>query len=223
MTESAVTQVVMDANTMTAIINNVNSMYSNVIAYTVGLVAFVGILLPVAVSFFQNRQLKINHQALTDKIAMEMQEARNALIADLKNQLAIELSNFDKKASDIKNELNENILKASSGLNAKAHHLQARVAISANDFTSACIDCLVAINDYSKAADEGNLQVVLSAILFPLVLPKLKQADFENDDKIESYFQEALASIGKINTNGRYNQNIQLLKTEFKTAKARKS
>jgi hypothetical protein len=223
MSDPLVTQVVMDANTITAIINNVNSIYSNVIAYTFGLVAFVGILLPIAISLLQNRQLKNDHKALSDKISKEMQEAKNALITDLKNELAIEISKFDKKVSDIKIELNEEIHEISSGLHAKAHHSQARDAIEKNNFQTACIDCLAAVVGYCDAKDEPNLQVVLDVLLIPKVIPKLKQPDFDNNENVEIYFNKALAALEKINTNGRYSKNIQSLKVGLKTAKARQN
>ena len=74
-------------------------MYSTVIYLTFGIVAFIGILLPIFISFIQNKQLKADHKALTDKIAIEMQAAKAALITEIKCDLEKEIKKFKTKNS----------------------------------------------------------------------------------------------------------------------------
>lgn len=174
-----VSQIVMDANTVTAIINNINSLYSNaigqLITFTIGILAFVGILLPAIVSFLQSRQLKADHKTLSDKISLETQMTKAALIEELKSTLADELTSFEKKVSEIKDELNMSILKSTARANAKAHHLQATTSMASGDYIGVFKDCVTAITDYAVAEDEANMQIVLKAILIPSVLPNLKK------------------------------------------------
>jgi hypothetical protein len=223
MANPVVTQVVMDANTITTIINNINSMYSSLITYTVGLVAFIGILLPIVITLLQNRQLKNDHKALSDKISSELDAVKAKLLIELKSDLTVETKKLDNKAAEMKNELNVKISEMAAELHAKAHHIQARVAIDKNRFDIACLDCLYAIVGYCEAKDEANLQAVSEGVLMAMVVPHLKKLDFEENEIIEKKLIMALAAIEKINVNGRYDGSLKALRSAFKAAKVRQA
>lgn len=74
------------------ILEQVNSFYSDaftqLIAFTVGLLALVGVLMPMGIAAYQNRQLKHDQKTLNEKIENELLAARLALSEQLAKNLA---------------------------------------------------------------------------------------------------------------------------------------
>ncbi len=127
MSDSNVSQLVMDAQATTTIIDNLNSLYSSafgyLIDYTVGLLALFGVIVPVIFYWLQNKQLKLDEEMLAKKISLEIDEAKKTIIEDIQSKLAIELEEFKKKVSDIKFELKEDVNKVTHLSYATIHHL----------------------------------------------------------------------------------------------------
>jgi hypothetical protein len=127
MSDSNVSQLVMDAQATTTIIDNLNSLYSSafgyLIDYTVGLLALFGVIVPVIFYWLQNKQLKLDEEMLAKKISLEIDEAKKTIIEDIQCKLAIELEEFKKKVSDIKFELKEDVNKVTHLSYATIHHL----------------------------------------------------------------------------------------------------
>jgi hypothetical protein len=223
MPSTALTQMVMDANTVTTVINNINSLYSNAISqlitYTIGILAFVGIFIPLAISRMQNKQLKADNKALADKVATELAEAKKILIAELKVELSKEVALLDAKIVGIKEELEENISRKSAGLNAKSHHAQGNKFFEGNKNIEAFKEYLIAMKDYAKAKDEGNIQAIVGNL--EKVLPKLNQDDFVHKVGLEALAEKAIQMVDSINTNGRYTSDIRKLKEAFQSAQSR--
>jgi hypothetical protein len=73
-------KVLMNANDVTTIISNINSLYSTVIYWTFGIVAFIGVLLPVYIAILQNRQLKADRKLHTEEIDKQIRNAKETLI-----------------------------------------------------------------------------------------------------------------------------------------------
>ncbi len=101
MPDSNVSQLVMDAQAITTIIDNLNSLYSSafghLVDYTVGLLAFLGVIVPVVFYWFQNKQLKLDKEMLAKKISLEIDEAKTTIIKDIQSKLIVELEEFEKK------------------------------------------------------------------------------------------------------------------------------
>jgi hypothetical protein len=217
---SSIPQVGMDASTVTTIINNVNSLYSNVIFWTFGLLTLIGILLPVFISFLQRKQLKADNEKLSQQILSEMQAAKAALMAELNNDFEKELLHFEKKLTDMKNEMKSNIQKNKDEADGKAHHLQANSMLENKRYTNAFVDCLASTRHYASARLESNMKIMIGTLLNN-VFKYLKKADFEKDGTLENKFEEVIKSIANLNENGRYDSEIKSLKREMKDAMAR--
>ncbi len=212
MSDSNVSQLVMDAQAITTIIDNLNSLYSSafghLVDYTVGLLALLGIIVPVVFYWFQNKQLKLDEEMLAKKISLEIDEAKKTIIEDIQSKLAIELEGFEKKVSEMKSELKEDVNIVMHLLHAKAHHLQANSMVSIGNWGGAFEDSLKAIVGYCKAGDEANLQIVLKAMLIDIVLPNFNKGFIDKIYKLDDRVKEAIDCIEILNKNGRYKVDI---------------
>ena len=212
MPDSNVSQLVMDAQATTTIIDNLNSIYSSafghLIEYTVGLLGLVGVIVPMIYYWFQNKQLKLDKKLLTGKISLEIEDAKKTIIEDIQSKLTIEIEEFEKKVSDIESGLKQDVGIVMHLSHAKIHHLQANSMVSFDKWSDAFEDCLTAIVGYSKASDEANLQTVLKAILIDKVLPNVNKEIIDKIYKLDDRVQEAVDCIDKLNKNGRYKVDL---------------
>lgn len=213
-----VPQVVMDANAITTIISNINSMYNNVITVTLSLLGFVGVVLPFFLSFHQKRQLKADHTSLTVLISKEINAAKAELMETIKKDLANEISAIDKKVTDMKSEMSKAISKNGALIDAKVHHLQAISSLEKEAFVGAYDDCVSAMLNYAKALEETNLPTVMDNLLTKSILPKLNKKDFETNTEMKKDFEEAIRVVNDINSNGRYETVIRALRIAFNEA-----
>lgn len=213
-----IAQVVMDANTTTTIISNINSMYNNVIAITFGLLGFVGVALPLFLSFHQKRQLKADHAALTETISNEIDTAKAKLMEKIREDLAEEISAVDQKVTGIKSEMSQAISKNEALIDAKIHHLQAVSSVTDKNYIGAYNDCVSSMTNYARAQAETNLPTVMDALLTKIILPKLKKKDFETNIDMKINLEKAIVVIEGINNNGRYDTLIRPLKIALNEA-----
>jgi hypothetical protein len=135
--------------------------------------------------------------------------------------LAIELEEFEKKVSDIKFELKEDVNKVTHLSYATIHHLQANSILLIEDWGGAFEDGLKAIVGYCKAGDEANLQIVLKTMLIDIVLPNLNKGFIDKIYKLDDRVQEAVDCIETLNENGRYKANLIDFIQLLEVAKAR--
>jgi hypothetical protein len=213
-----IAQVVMDANTTTTIISNINSMYSNVITTTFGLLGFVGIALPLFLSFHQKKQLKADHAVLTETISNEIDTAKAQLMEKIRKDLAEEISAVDKKVTGIKSEMSQAISKNEALMDAKIHHLQAVSSVADNKYVIAYNDCVSSMTNYARAQAETNLPTIMDVLLTKIILPKLKKKDFETNSDMKINLEKAIVVIEGINKNGRYETLIRSLKMALNEA-----
>lgn len=63
-----------DLNSITTVVSNVNSLYDNLITYTVGLIAFVGAFIPAALALIQRRQFVKERAVLLRELEISIDE-----------------------------------------------------------------------------------------------------------------------------------------------------
>jgi len=225
MATQEISQVVMDASTVTTIANNINSLYSNAIdqltSYTLGVVALVGILIPVLVTLTQWRSLKAEKESLEKRISDEITNAKSTIRTELEaemKQLIISeesslLSRIEEKFQILENKIE--IADASS------FHIQGNSHITREYYAAAMKDFCSATKGYLSGGDELNGPRTLR-LLIEECLPKILKSDFEDAD-LEEELSVLISFLKRININNRYDDAIARLNREMKAAKLRES
>jgi hypothetical protein len=222
---AATQKVVMDAYDVTTIINNLNTLYSNtigqVITYTAIIIGLVGIVIPTLATLYQWRSLKAEKKSLEKDIKEGIDNAkvdiRNALIAEMKEQIAIEENALTSRMQEKFDELDSKI----ECSKASVFFLQGKSHLGLGLYAAAIKDYCIAAESFIVGKDELNGQTALATII-ENCLPKVHQADYEEqeiEEKIKALIK--YLSSGKVNENSRYQNNIDKLKAESKLAKTR--
>lgn len=218
-----VAQVVMDANTVTTITNNINSLYSNAIsqltAYTFGVVALVGVLIPIIVTVIQSRSLKAEKENLEKHIIEETTKIKTAVKEDLLAELQLMFKSESKLQSTCIEEqfkLFENKLECAD---AATFHLQGNRNLDLKYFDAAAQDFCSATCGYLKGSDEVNGQRTLK-LLIEDCLSKINKVEYESIG-FDLELDNLLKLIKIISQNDRYLDSIDALNKARQAAKKR--
>lgn len=220
MAASEVSQVVMDANTVTTITNNINSLYSNAISqltsYTLGVVAIVGILIPVLVTLIQWRSLKVEKDNLekhiSDEIAKVKSNIRVELETEIKQQVLAVESNLLVRIEDRFKVLEKQLECA----DASSFHIQGNANIAKKSYGFAARDFCHATKGYLSGGDELNGPRTLR-LLIESCLPNIDKDNYEKNELGEK-IDELIAFLKEINENKRYSDSIAQLNRERNAA-----
>ena len=205
----------MDAATITTILNNINSLYGNLVVYTVGLVAFVGAFVPTIISIFQRKQFTREYDELSKRLFAELRdkisEAEKNLEASILEAQKGELEIIKAASEKMKIELQKEI----GVVRASAFHVQANLH---PDNPELCLlSCKNALPLYLQGDDERNARSILSILTNSL--KKLNKNDLGEGSEIEVMIKNIIATLEENNTNGRYELNISEINRLLKNAK----
>ena len=218
------TQAVMSAYDITTIINNINTLYANVInqfvSIALGMVALFGVVLPLIFAYFQKRKIIADHKILAEKIEKEMQATKLLLTEEMKLELKEEKTLILQEIEKMKLDMGLEIGKIKAGADAKAHHLQANSNIAVKNFKEAFIDAGIAIKNYENTNDDCNLMRVAEILLLKMILPNLKKTDFD-DEKLDKSYKSINKCLKENNSSGRYTDCLDGLERAYKLALAR--
>jgi hypothetical protein len=203
------------------ILEKLNTFYSGaftqLITYTVGILAFIGIVIPFAIASFQNRQLKNDQHSLSSQISAELAAAKDELNREIEEQMSKREEKLHQLVVETKSEIGLEIRKIDELALARSLHLQAN-SMADIDSAKSAADALAAAKGYAKYKDELNLIAVLHVFKSSIV-----QVNNENFDQYEldKKSNEAVESIEKLNQNGRYEADIKSIRREIAEAKKR--
>jgi hypothetical protein len=225
--KTVIVKEVMDANSITTIIDNLNTLYSGamsqLITYTAIIIGVVGLLIPAISIIFQWRSLKSEKESLERNIQDGINNAkvtiRNDLIMEMREQIKIEETKLTSLMEAKFKELEKQIDCAT----ASTFFLQAGANFNAKSYADAIVDYSIASKRFLQGDDELNGQTALSAIIGEC-LPKINKTEYENKeiDKSIKELTQYLESAD-VNVNDRYTKRIQDLKNESKKAKVREA
>lgn len=222
-----VVKVVMDANSVTSIINNLNSLYSGamgqVITYSAIIIGLVGIIIPALSILFQWRSLKAEKKSLEKDIQEGIDNAKASiradLIAEMKEQISIEEKALTSRMESKFNVLDKEIECATASI----FFLQGKSQLDSKKYAEALKDYCVAARRFLVGNNDLNGQRALNVALDDC-LPKINKTEYE-----EAGVEEAIdtlttyLSLNEVNVNGRFYDKITSLKRESKKAKLRES
>ena len=185
MPATVVAKEVMDANTVTTIINNLNSLYSGamgqVITYTAIMIGIVGILIPALSVIYQWRSLKSEKKSLEKDIHDDIENAklsiRNDIVAEINKLIALEEKALTSRMEEKFKVLDKKLECAK----ANSFHIQGNEQIKTGFHALAASDLCIATESYLRGEDEVNGQRTLR-ILLEKCLPKIDKTQYEEFD-----------------------------------------
>ncbi|MCX6834186.1 MAG: hypothetical protein NTW07_03470 [candidate division Zixibacteria bacterium] len=206
------------------ILERVHSFYSDsfsqLMLWTMALLAFAGILMPLWIQYVQNKASKLEKEVLESLMRTKMGEMRS----ELTNLLSTRFAEEEKRVVDLlDSKVAEGIASVKRGVaGAKGGlcNLQGRQHVTAGLYNLAIKDCMSAIEFYLDAQDELNLQVSLENLAINC-LPKVSKTDMDREPEIESAVNSVIDLLKSHNENGRYTLTISKLQTGVRAAKAR--
>ncbi len=163
---------------------------------TLGLVAFVGVLVPILFTFYHNRKVKLESELLQKHIEQKVSEAQAELMKYITQEVC---SKFDSSCSESDKRLHV--------LSAGLFHLQANFQIKNKSFKNATDSSFSAIFSCIEAHDELNLKRGLE-VLMKRCLPFLTPEHAVNLKELDFNLSELISALKGINENGRYTDTI---------------
>lgn len=182
------------------LLEKVNGFYatsfSQLMTITLGLVAFVGVLIPILFTFYHNRKVKLESELLQKHIEQKVLDAQAELMKHITQEVC---SKFDSANSENDKRLHV--------LSAGLFHLQANFQIKNKSFKNATDSSFSAIFSCIEAHDELNLKRGLE-VLMKRCLPFLTPEHAVNLKELDFNLSELIAALKGINENGRYTDTI---------------
>ena len=212
------------------ILEKLNSMYSSafnqLVTYTVGLMAFVGLLVPVVVSWIQNRSFQREMDAIAERLQEEASKIREELkkslreelVTELRTEIRNEIAAIERRFTDSLTAKEVELSRKIIGADAGVFHVQGMLNATGNHHGAAVISFCGAASHYLLADDERNLQRVLGSMTEHLKKVDLKQIDpAEVEEAIGSLTQSLTAK----DINGRYTDTIKRIERTLADARTR--
>lgn len=200
------------------ILTKLNDLYSGalnqIITYTIGLMAFVGILVPSLISYLQNKQFRRDHESIKLEILAELKERNEVLEKELAERV-------DKEFNLIKVNMLREITEKSAQVSGRVNHNQATMCQKDGFYNHATRAAIWAANDYLIGKHEGNLVKILSHL--PSLLSQLDKSILEEESDIETMLNAMLEQLEKFNENGRYSNEVENIQKALRAAKKREA
>ncbi len=213
-----VAQVLLDANNITTIISNINSLYDNLITYSIGVLALVGGVVPFIINRIQNRSFKDEQEAFLIKINNDLEVKKEDIKISVREELkSFVLEESTKLETELVQKINtlEKSLKIAQGA---SFHVQANQDTNP---ASKMKSCKTALGYYLEGEDERNVRSILHII--ETNIDKLNKTHYESMSEPFENLKEIIQFLIDNNINGRYALNITLLKKKVRDAENREA
>ena len=196
-----------------ALLNMIDTFYSNAWNRLIIVLAIVGVLWPLIIKAYSDYTVKIKEEKLEKRLSEKIQNLNkeNLELIIKKNDANIE--GIDKLVS----EKLENIdikLNASKGV---VWHIQGNLCYEKKEYNNALKYFFFAFEYYFNGKDEMNLQLILTCIknCYKMV------EDLSVLEKVKNEHLNLIKQLYKINENGRYTNAIDDIKKEFNSEEER--
>ncbi|WNF48117.1 hypothetical protein RHP75_06730 [Pseudomonas sp. SG20056] len=181
-----------------------SSAFSQLLAITLGIIAFAGVFVPILTTYYQNRNIKIEKQNLEDYIANKVNNLKEELTLNLNYELQEKLAEFEKKQEAKTDKIIAGLL-----------HVQASLQLSNSHFKHATSSIISSIERCISAGDELNLSRGFS-ILIEQCLPEIKPEEEINLENLAIKIEGIHNKMSKLNSGGRYSDVLSELKRAHK-------
>ncbi|MDN6869089.1 hypothetical protein QO202_13795 [Aeromonas caviae] len=185
------------------ILEKVNQFYSSsfntLVSFTIGLLAFVGVIIPALITFYQNKQFKQEQNHILGKLDESKLEFVSYIDLQIVEKFKSEQEKRNKEIEDLRAELIKESLQAKGG----CFFIQANVRLGNNETMNAMESYIDAIDCFIRAEDEMNLQRALNTLTSEC-FPKASKEMFIRWHDLEGKVRKIVERLDDINKNGRY-------------------
>lgn len=174
--------------------------------------------MPVLISLYQKRLFRLEHEEIRNHLKDVLDAELAKAIAEIRKEYEDKEQQYLSKIDS----LDEKLEKETAGTIGGVLHIQGNSNLRDEDYLSAFVSLTKAAINYIKADKENNLIRVLK-LVSNKCLPKLNKSALESYEGIIESYEELLEKLSEFNVNGRYTDDIRLLKIKFKQGMARES
>jgi hypothetical protein len=187
-----------------AILERVNALYSTafsqLIAYTVGVIAFIGVLVPIGIAVLQQKRLA------HDRAMLQL-----SLKADLENKLQELSGKLDAKFAEEQKRLTMELARQEALTRGGLSHTSGAIAREAGQLGAALLLYANAICHTAQAREERNMRSAIAN-----VVEMSKKADVPSMDvparmDIAQALHSSWQAVHTVNENNRYAEEIRSL------------
>ena len=179
-----------------------SSAWTNLIAYTTGLVAFIAIIIPIFFQIYQNRKLKLDERELEKKLTNKIDNKFEEIEEVITMQVKLEI---EKKHKNLQKEIYQTV--------AMSKYSHANIRYKEEENKSHALDSYIeAAKYYLNGDNEQGLRRALKRIKEDC-LPKIDQQALITYPSLLSSLEELLELLKLNNTNGRYSDYIDSIST----------
>lgn len=204
---------------LTAVSSFYDQAFNKLLAATFGLIAFIGVIVPLLVGWFQLRTLRAEKSSLLAELRLEISNEREEMRAQIDTGVQEQVSKLRVEFENRFDELSKKIERSSAMAIARTHHLQGTVFNNREKYHLAVGDFCHAASMYIKANDEANAQRCLR-LLTETCLPKTTSSNLEKFKGDESC-KELIKDLDRNNENGRYTNHIGRIERELQRSRER--
>ncbi|MCW7503568.1 hypothetical protein [Leptospira paudalimensis] len=207
----------MEIENLSLIIDRVQLFYESawlklIVSFS-ALLGFLGIIVPIAVNWFQKKSFKLDEINFEIRLEKKIETLKQTLISEIQEEIKT-LEKTIETTITAKLEIYEKKINSATG---GLYHLEGNVN---NTFPQLALESyLSAIKCYLESDYEANLYTVLELAEGKLDL--LFKEDFENNTDLEPFCLEILESLKKQNDSGKFTRRINFFKDKFTKAKNR--
>lgn len=207
------------------LLSTVNSFYdqafNKLMVVTFGIIAFIGVLVPLVVGWVQTRTLRAEKNSLLTDLKAEIESERDAVRQAIESSVREEVNEVRLALEQRIEELTRNLDEASASAEARSFHLQGRDYVKSNKSTLGVKSFAHAATRYIDARDESNAQRCINSLIEDC-LPKTDKSKYKKF-KVERVCGDLLAKLRDCNENGRYSNFIQRIESEMEYASSREA
>ncbi len=180
------------------------------------LLAFAGFLMPVLITFLQQRFFKLENGKIKFDIEKELTLKHEKRVEEIEQEFDKREVKYEAMISDLEKRMEKETLAAIAGI----LHVQGNVNINSQQYSMATYSFLRASINNLISDKEMLLRITLDQ-LFLICFPNIYLQDFESNEDLKKEYSELLRLLEEANINGRYGNEIKKLKFMYSNANKR--
>ncbi|EKN4691033.1 hypothetical protein ABF227_003550 [Yersinia ruckeri] len=197
-----------------------SSSFSSLMVLIAGMMGIIGILVPIVISIYQSKKIDGQKENLEIFIKNELVFAVSELKNELDESNGIKMDEYKKEIEDSLAEqtrAQENkIIRIGAKSLGSVFHVQGSIKLKDKNYFLATNSFIEAAINYITARDENNLCRVIN-MCHQRTIPNVTQQD--ECEKLEKKIHLLIEKMKKINSNGRYTDEIQKIQDALSKVK----
>ena len=205
-----------------AILESVYSFYSDafnsLLQLTIAVIAVVGVIVPLLLGWFQNRQARIENASMRREIDSLVSEKVVELRALLKEELSKGIAEYDERMKVLEASFREELTKKSERVTGGIFQVQGNMLADAKHYPEAVESMKDAVESYCKSRELYNLQRVLN-VLEETCIPRFDKTTFDEVDELESNINAIIDNVSALEVDHLFDDQMRRFKRLLAEAK----